>query len=869
MNKENKTIKTVHIVPHTHWDREWYMPFEWHRYRLVHLLDTLIELMETHPDYLYFHLDGQMIVLEDYLAIRPQMRERLFRLIRENRIQVGPWYVLQDEYLISDEANVRDMLIGLSLCREWGFEPVRTGYFPDSFGNISQIPQILSGFGIRTAVFGRGGRDHAEIRWQSEDGSEVAAVWLAGWYHNALELPVTEEACRLKLEKLCRRAGECSCLDDYLGMNGSDHEPVQTNLTEAIRLANRIGAGRVLCKHSSLKEYLTIVERERERYPLMQGELAGQDGNGKNLLIGTASARIYLKQWNHRVQNTLERRAEPLSALAMVYGRPYDQDFLRFAWKKLLENHTHDSICGCSVDEVHRQMVSRFESAWQIAEKVGEEALKFLVRQADTTTVAGSPLMVWNTCAYPRTDMVEAVMDFPEEEPMRPMRLLDAAGREIPCTLCWEPHTFTYRLPEDAFRVVEYVNRCRERFLAEDVPAMGSALYSLVPEVPSICEQLIHTDTSIENRWIRVSAAMDGSLTLEDKATGKCLTGWNVYEDVVDAGDEYMFAAAGSDVISTAGMPAQIGPDTLTADEAALVIRQTLLVPAGYDRKTKKVLDEKVSLKIRTRVSLDRESRYVRVHTEMENTAKNHRLRALFPHTVETDRVLAHGQFDLVERTIETGPRWTNPTNEQRMQAFVELRDDRQAMVVAAQGLHEYEVSRNGHKTLELTLLRAVDILGDWGDFATPEAQCSGLQTADYAVWIGDAENHCRMEREALAYYAGEMPCVQAYPGQTGSLHAGKGLLALEGDGLWNTALKREENGRDLVLRLYSLCAEPVDAVLHIAPEISGVYAANLVEERQGENLLIDGMAKLHFRNKEIRTLILTCAGTDEKKEFE
>lgn len=482
-------------------------------------------------------------------------------------------------------------------------------------------------------------------------------------------------------------------------------------------MANRIGAGRVLCKHSSLKEYLTIVERERERYPLMQGELAGQDGNGKNLLIGTASARIYLKQWNHRVQNTLERRAEPLSALAMVYGRPYDQDFLRFAWKKLLENHTHDSICGCSVDEVHRQMVSRFESAWQIAEKVGEEALKFLVRQADTTTVAGSPLMVWNTCAYPRTDMVEAVMDFPEEEPMRPMRLLDAAGREIPCTLCWEPHTFTYRLPEDAFRVVEYVNRCRVRFLAEDVPAMGSALYSLVPEVPSIFEQLIHTDTSIENRWIRVSAAMDGSLTLEDKATGKCLTGWNVYEDVVDAGDEYMFAAAGSDVISTAGMPAQIGPDTLTADEAALVIRQTLLVPAGYDRKTKKVLDEKVSLKIRTRVSLDRESRYVRVHTEMENTAKNHRLRALFPHTVETDRVLAHGQFDLVERTIETGPRWTNPTNEQRMQAFVELRDDRQAMVVAAQGLHEYEVSRNGHKTLELTLLRAGRYSGRLGRF--------------------------------------------------------------------------------------------------------------------------------------------------------
>ncbi len=862
-------MKTVHIVPHTHWDREWYMPFEWHRYRLVQLLDSLIALMENDPEYPYFHLDGQMIVLEDYLAIRPYMRERLFRLIRENRIQVGPWYVLQDEYLISDEANVRDMLIGLSMCREWGFEPVRTGYFPDSFGNISQVPQLLNGFGIQTAVFGRGGRDHAEINWRSEDGSQVAAVWLAGWYHNALELPVTEEACRQKLEKLCRRAWECSCLDDYLGMNGSDHVPVQTNLSEAIRLANRIGEGRVRFRHGSLKEYLQIVEKERDRYPVVQGELAGQDGNGKNLLIGTASARIYLKQWNHRVQTALERRAEPLSALAMLHGRPYEQDFLRFAWKKLLENHAHDSICGCSVDEVHRQMVSRFESAWQIADRIGQEALGYLARLADTSAVPGRPVTVWNTCAYPRTDIVEAVVDFPEEEPMGPLRLLDAAGREIPCTLCWEPHTFIYRLPDDGFRVVEYVNRCRVRFVAEDVPAMGCALYGLVPGAQSRFEPLPHTENCIENRWIRLSAARDGSLTLQDKETGLCLTGWNVYEDAADAGDEYMFASAGEPAVSTVGAPAEVELGAVTADEAVLVIRQTLTVPAGYDRSAGRVQEEKVPLNISTRVSLTRESRCVRVHTEVENTAENHRLRALFSHTVETYRVLAHGQFDLVERSIKTGSRWINPTNEQRMQAFVELRDDRQALVVAGQGLHEYEVSRNGHKTLELTLLRAVDILGDWGDFPTPEAQCLGRQTADYAVWIGGAGDHCRMEREALAYYAGEMPCAQAIPGHPGPVHTGEGLFSLEGDGLWSTAFKREEDGEDLVLRVYNLRAEPVSASLRTAPEIDGVYAANLAEERQGVNLLADGKAALDFRQKEIRTLILTHAPKADKADNE
>ena len=148
--------KELHIIPHTHWDREWYMSFEEHRYHLVELLDTLIETMEQNPDYRYFHLDGQMIVLDDYLEIKPYMRERLLRLIRDGRIQVGPFYMLQDEFLISGEANVRNVLYGFKKSREYGVEPVKIGYFPDTFGNISQMPQILNGFDIYEAVVGRG-----------------------------------------------------------------------------------------------------------------------------------------------------------------------------------------------------------------------------------------------------------------------------------------------------------------------------------------------------------------------------------------------------------------------------------------------------------------------------------------------------------------------------------------------------------------------------------------------------------------------------------------------------------------------------------------------------------------------------------------
>ena len=200
--------KTLHIIPHSHWDREWYLPFETHRTRLVKLFDTLIDLMEKNPEYTYYHMDGQFVVIEDYLEIRPQMKERLLALIKADRIQIGPWYILQDEYLTSGEANIRNMLYGIKLCKNFGADPVMSGYFPDAFGNISQAPQILRGFGIDNAIFGRGlndmGADNVVVRqngitksemlWQSPDGSEVIGIMFANWYCNAMELPTDKEA---------------------------------------------------------------------------------------------------------------------------------------------------------------------------------------------------------------------------------------------------------------------------------------------------------------------------------------------------------------------------------------------------------------------------------------------------------------------------------------------------------------------------------------------------------------------------------------------------------------------------------------------------------------------------------------------------
>jgi len=166
---------TVFVVPHTHWDREWYATFQQFRVRLVYVIDALLDLLERDPAYAHFNLDAQTIVLQDYLEIRPEKHDSLARFIAGRRLGVGPWYVLPDEFLVSGEALVRNLLLGHRMAAEFGHVQ-KVGYIPDTFGHISQLPQILQGFDIPTAVHFRGldeGDLKSEVWWQSLDGSRV------------------------------------------------------------------------------------------------------------------------------------------------------------------------------------------------------------------------------------------------------------------------------------------------------------------------------------------------------------------------------------------------------------------------------------------------------------------------------------------------------------------------------------------------------------------------------------------------------------------------------------------------------------------------------------------------------------------------
>ncbi|MGN1099390.1 MAG: alpha-mannosidase, partial [Christensenellales bacterium] len=164
----------IYYFSGTHRDREWYQTYQGFRLMCVDFIDDMIDYLEKNPGFKVFHLDGQTIILQDYLEIMPENEQRLRRLIRDGRILIGPWYTMPDEFILSGESLIRNLRLGHRLSKEWGVSAWKNGYLCDIFGHISQMPQILSGFGIRTAVLGRG-TNEAEtpmfFEWKSPDGS--------------------------------------------------------------------------------------------------------------------------------------------------------------------------------------------------------------------------------------------------------------------------------------------------------------------------------------------------------------------------------------------------------------------------------------------------------------------------------------------------------------------------------------------------------------------------------------------------------------------------------------------------------------------------------------------------------------------------
>ncbi|MHB8598532.1 MAG: alpha-mannosidase [Ktedonobacteraceae bacterium] len=435
---------TIILVPHTHWDREWYQTFQQFRIRLVHVVDTLLDILDQDSAFSYFMLDGQTILLDDYLEVQPQNEERLRRYIRAGRIQIGPWYVQPDEFLVSGESLIRNLQVGLRRVADFG-EPMRIGYVPDCFGHIAQLPQILQGFGIESAVFWRGvGAEvrKSEFYWTAPDGSSVLVLHLADplGYSNARVMPLSPSEFATRTELLASQILPRATTSTLLFMNGSDHLEAQNGLPATIEAANDLLAHlsaaheQILAQHSvtrhydsmhveigTLPQYLAAVQAYAREEPLqtLSGEM--RSSQYAHLLPAVLSSRMWIKQQNTATEHLLEHWLEPLTAWATGLGMTYPEGLVRLAWRYLLQNHPHDSICGCSIDQVHRENSVRFAQSQQIGEGIIAQSLQTIVAATNTCAPFASPqanespvpIVVFNPAPGPRSETASVVMQLP------------------------------------------------------------------------------------------------------------------------------------------------------------------------------------------------------------------------------------------------------------------------------------------------------------------------------------------------------------------------------------------------------------------------------------------------------------------------
>lgn len=865
---KRKMDNTLHIIPHTHWDREWYMSFEQHRYRLVELIDKLIDVMEQNCEFKYFHLDGQYIVIEDYLKIKPYMKNRLLSIIEADRIQIGPWYVLQDEYLTSGEANIRNLMYGLKFCKEFGAQPVMTGYFPDSFGNISQAPQILNGFSIDNAVFGRGlnslgtnntiisqnGMNQSEIIWRSPDGSEVFAVMFVNWYHNAMELPTIRTLAKEKTSQIINSTLAYASTPHLLGMNGCDHQPVQENLVDAIEIMKEYSQNTQVVI-SNFKDYLKEIRAYKDNFKTIEGEIAGQFTNGYQLLIDTASSRMYLKQSNFIAQNTIERQTEPLNALSFLFGDSYKTDFILYAWKILMKNHAHDSICGCSVDEVHQEMVTRFNKSLQISKTVAEKSMKYLTDIIDTSTFSNENIVVFNKQPYNITELITTNVDFETTDNISNIIITDENGNYIKSKIKNLGKVFDYELPDNSFRQIKYVNRFEVTFLAENVPSLGFSVYNVEIKTPEDSELLIDYGKNFaENEFIRVVIEKNGSLSITNKKNKKEYRNFNVFEDTGDIGNEYNYTISEECIpITTITNNAIIEIFNSSSFSVTFKIENIMNIPTCCINN--KQSNSKIKHKIISFVTLSAKSNRVDIKTIIQNQSNDHRLRALFSPQIKTKYVYADSQFDLVKRNIVPWKGWQNPSNTQRHQSFFELAGDDEGVIIASRGLHEYEIMKNDN-TMALTLLRCVGQMGDWGIFPTPEAQCHGQRQAEYSIIIYSKDD--RDKAHKAAYSFSDFSLIASQTGKhTGKLKANTSFIKINADFVRMSCLKKSENRDSLIFRIYNTDENDQNISIEFSPIFKKVFQTNLAEEPLNEIILYNGKIELLIPKKKIITLEL------------
>lgn len=893
----NNKSKVFCVISHTHWDREWYAPLEVFRHKLVDLFDRLLIILEEHPEYV-FHMDAQTVVLEDYLAVRPEKKELLRHYISERRIMVGPWYLQNDFYLTSGEATVRNLLEGDKLCAEFG-EKAQVGYAPDQFGNISQLPQILHDFGIESFVFGRGFSDYVrnekggldrkpsptEFVWEGADGTKVLAIHMRHWYNNAQRFSADLDKSYKYLKSIeATFDNEWTMTPYLLLMNGVDHLEAQPDLLEVLDgVQQRLADGETVLQYNFddyVRDVKNYIDENHVALSTHKGEL--RHGHDWEILKGTLSSRHYLKVANVEAQAMLENRLEPLYAMMERGGMKgvTSRDHFRYLWKNLLRNHPHDSICGCSRDEIHDHMENRYAEIFEF----GNELMKRGMQQAAEHTAAlraGKAdeyiLTIANTLSIPVKGAVKVSMPFLWDDGFDNFEILDETGTAVPFMV-----TGAVTEPFDVFSPINLpgtleVKRYDAYVDVGEVSPYAFKTFTVrnVPGKVAVGETVSDTHPEISNGTYRVTADGQGRVTVArgDRQVEDCL----YLEDCADIGDAYVFVNGEDTPILSHGCCTDVRITEKNEYVQSMALTFELPLPVDYDMKNNCRTAETALTKVVLTLTAKKDQPFIQVDYHVENKSKWHRLRLVVNTDVSSLVSTADIPFDIVTH----GEEMHYPDTFSKVLAntsFAALQHEGKGFGVLTKGAHEYEHMQGSR--LAFTLIRATGGINrnPSKNFKTPGNHCLrtvegsvALVLFDGDVLTADLPNTSLMFRAPLLTnvsccdthkFAGGRACVQdsdlteffylpdSYPDV--AMASNQSAIAVEGEGVTVTAFKMAEDGSGNILRLMNWGETPTGVTV----KAKGKIFRTTMAEKQRHFMGLDRV-EMTVAPKQIVTLLL------------
>lgn len=877
--------QTLHVLSATHWDREWLLPFLGYRRHLVHYTDELLDILERDPAFRHYHMDGQTICVEDYLAVRPEQQARIRRLVEQKRLFVGPWYTLPDMPLLSGESVIRNLLIGIDVCTSLG-GAMREGYTACSNGQIAQLPQIYAGFDIHSAIIYKGisdARAPREFLWRSPDGTEILGLHLAArygrgnfycllyhevianvihdtddnnWYYEPHENwapfrvdglrfhdPFVYQALHRKpgwherhlqpyLAKLRQQASAGAATSHLLGFHGMDHTPPLPATPRLIAAADRVFADlRVI--DSSIPDAVQAVRDELPaNLAVHTGELrdAKAGPRDRDLYWPTLSAQLPIKIANRRTEHLLQNIAEPLAAWAWLSGAPYPARELRLAWNLLLANQAHDSIDGCSLDKVADDILARFGDCQTLCEGVIEDACIRLVRGNGYVPLpAGQTppvhIVVFNPSPYPRGGCCAMNLDVPASAAVDRPVLVAGDGTRIMAEA-----EYLYDCSMSITGLIGRSLPARRYRLRFELPAVAPMHWSVLrlenaAETAPRGASLSPEPHVLENEFLRITVRADGTFDLLHKTSGRLFPAVHAFEDVGDGGDPWHFKPTGK-TVSSRGQPAAVTRLSHSPLESVLQIAIRLAPHAGSNGRK--------PISIVSRLTLRRGSKRLDIATEIDNPLPDHRLRVCFPTGLSAARSYAGSPCHVDERNTRPPDMtdWIEPVDGHPAYGFCGLSDGSHGLAVLNMGLPEYFVSGDQHDVLTVTLLRATQ-LKRWPKEAAGEraagAQCLGRHTLHYALYPHAGDWRGADVLQAYREFAVQpvLSQILAEPPPA----PGESLLCVAPASIETLCIKKAEREDALVVRLWNPLPQAQTVRINVRFPFHDAMAVNLNED--------------------------------------